>query len=105
MSGPIRVGIPTQLKPAWDPSQSTPQILAYRSYTEKGYSLLHNLIANFILKRATKNDDATISLMTVPIEADVSPLDLFSLVVSLVLPRFLLFMYILPVFKVVSLMV
>lgn len=67
--------------------------------------MLHNLIANFVLKQATGKQDATISLMTIPMDAATKPLDLFSTVVSLVLPRFLLFMYILPVFKIVSLIV
>jgi hypothetical protein len=43
--------------------------------------------------------------MAVPEEADIQQLDPFSQVVSGVLPLFLLFMYILPVFTIVSLMV
>jgi hypothetical protein len=74
-------------------------------YAYRGYSMLQNMIANIVLKQATGVNAATISLMAVPEEADIQQLDPFSQVVSGVLPLFLLFMYILPVFTIVSLMV
>jgi len=40
--------------------------------------MLHNLIANLVLKKVTGNNDATISLMAVPQDAEDKPLDRFS---------------------------
>ena len=67
--------------------------------------MLHNLVANVVLKISTGNDAATISLMAVPELATTTSLDAFSEVLSGVLPLLLLFIYILPVFTVVSLIV
>lgn len=105
MGGPFSVGIPSQLFPSWDPSQVSPLLINYKQYAYNGYSMLQNLIANIVLKEVTGVNDATISLMAVPLEADVTQLDAFSEVVQGVLPLFMLFMYILPVFMVVSLLV
>jgi hypothetical protein len=46
-------------------------IYNYNQYVNNGYSYLHNLIANLVLKEATGNNAATISLMAVPEEAEV----------------------------------
>jgi ATP-binding cassette, subfamily A (ABC1), member 3 len=67
--------------------------------------MLQNLIANILLKQSTGNLDATISLMAVPLPSDVVQLDSFSELVKGVLPLFLLFMYTLPLFTIVSLLV
>lgn len=40
--------------------------------------MLQNLIANIVLKEATGVKSATISLMAVPMEADIQQLDSFS---------------------------
>lgn len=38
----------------------------YKQYAYNGYAMLHNLIANVVLKQTTGRNDATISLMTAP---------------------------------------
>lgn len=40
--------------------------------------MLHNLIANVVLKKVTNNNDATISIMAVPEPSATSELDTFS---------------------------
>jgi len=78
MGGPFSVNIPSQLTPSWDASQNEPKLLNYDQYANNGYSMLQNLIANIVLKEATGVKSATISLMAVPMEADVQQLDSFS---------------------------
>ena len=67
--------------------------------------MLQNLIANVVLKYVTNNPEATISLMVVPEPSAATQLDEFSRILSGTLPLLLLFMYILPVFTIVSLIV
>lgn len=74
-------------------------------YSARGYSALQNIIANVILKQVTNNNDATISLMTIPEPSATQELDTFSQILSGVFPLLLLFMYIMPVFTTVSLIV
>jgi hypothetical protein len=75
---PDAVGIPSQYDPSWDASTSRPKLTEFKQYTNNGYSMLHNLIANLVLKKVTGNNDATISLMAVPQDAEDKPLDRFS---------------------------
>jgi ABC-type Na+ efflux pump permease subunit len=82
-----------------------PRLINFEQYTQNGYSMLQNLIANLILKETTGKNDATISLMAIPEQAENQKLDAFSEVVSGVLPLLMLFMYILPVFTIISLLV
>lgn len=105
MGGPYSVGIPNQQNPVYDPTENQPLVRNYDQYSYNGYARVQNLIANIVLKETTGNNDATISLMATPIEAEQAKLDYFNEVVQGVLPLFLLFMYILPVFTIVSLIV
>lgn len=82
-----------------------PRLINFEQYTQNGYSTLQNLIANLILKETTGKSDATISLMAIPEQAENQKLDAFSEVVDGVLPLLMLFMYILPVFTIISLLV
>jgi hypothetical protein len=67
--------------------------------------MLHNLIANIVLRISTGDNAATISLMAVPELSAAIELDSFSEILSGVLPLLILFMYIYPVFNTVSLIV
>lgn len=60
-------GIPSQMKPAADPSQQVPLTKFYDRYTKEGYSYVQNWVANTILKRATNNSNAQIATMIVPL--------------------------------------
>ena len=99
------MGIPSQLYPSWSPSVTEPRFGNYELYANNGYAMLQNLIANVVLKYATNNPAATISLMAVPEPSATTQLDAFSEILSGTLPLLLLFMYILPVFTIVSLIV
>jgi hypothetical protein len=63
------------------------------------------MVANTILKRATGNDSATVTLMAVPETSQGQKLDSFSQVLSGVLPLFMLLMYVPIVYTTVYKMV
>lgn len=50
MGGPNSIGIPNTQNKAYNPLQTTPDTKGFVDYMSRGYSLLHNLAANIVLK-------------------------------------------------------
>ena len=71
----------------------------------RGYSLLHNLAANVVLKIESEDPDATISLLAAPMPASSNISDPFLQVLTSVLPFLLLLIFIPPVYNTVFLLV
>jgi hypothetical protein len=99
------MGVPDQRNPSWDPAQVIARRDNYKQYSYNGYSMLHNLAANIALKESTGVNDATISMMLAPEQANQEDLDDFSEVLQGSFPLIMIDMYILPVFTIVSLLV
>lgn len=58
--------IPTQLKNSYENITSQDDTTSFQLYSENGYGLIQNLVSNAILRDATNNTNATITLTTVP---------------------------------------
>jgi len=74
-------------------------------YLTRGYSVLHNLAANVVLKIESKDDNAIITLLSAPMPASSNTSDPFTTVLTSTLPFFLLLIFIPPVYNTVFLMV
>lgn len=53
MGGANSIGIPNTQKAAYDPLATVPDTSGFLDYLSRGYSVLHNLAANVILKIET----------------------------------------------------
>ena len=78
---------------------------SYENYARRGYSYVHNLVANMILKRTTGDPQASISLMESPVPGSVYVSDQFEYVMQSLLPSLLMVMYMPPVYSLVFLIV
>jgi ABC-type Na+ efflux pump permease subunit len=67
--------------------------------------MLHNLIANLVLRKSTNTQDANIAIMTVPFKSETIESDPFAYVLQNFVPGFLFLIYILPVYNMVFLIV
>ena len=108
MGGPNSIGIPNTLNAAYNPLQTTPDTKGFVDYLSRGYSLLHNLGANIVLKLHSKGDaaqDANIAILSAPMPASSSSSDPFTQVWTLTLPFLLLLIFIPPVYNTVFLIV
>lgn len=56
------------MQDAVSPLDQIPDLESYRQYSLLGFSYIENWVVNTILKRKTKNDLASITVMTVPSE-------------------------------------
>ena len=54
MGGPNSIGIPNTQKEAYNPLATTPDTAGFVDYMTRGYSMLHNLAANIVLKLETE---------------------------------------------------
>ena len=68
-------GIPLQTNPVYNPTRMAPDMNSFEQYSRRGYAYLHNLMANQVLKQATGDIDANISLMTAPVPGAVNVQD------------------------------
>jgi ATP-binding cassette subfamily A (ABC1) protein 3 len=75
---------------------------SFGMYANGGYSHLQYLIANSILRQQTNNSNASIALAFVPFKADAYISDDFDQILSAMLPFFMLLMFILPVYRLIS---
>lgn len=105
MGGPNSIGIPNSQKAAYSPLQTTPDTKGFVDYLTRGYSVLHNLAANVVLKIETGDDNAIITLLSAPMPASSNTSDPFTQVLTGTLPFFLLLIFIPPVYNTVFLMV
>ena len=62
-SNPFSNGIPSQSNPVWEPNTVKPDMNSFEIYQRRGYSVLHSIMANSILKAKTKDNDANIAIM------------------------------------------
>ena len=60
-------GIPETAKPAYDPLKTIPDTGDFTDYLTRGYSTLHNLAANVVLKLETNDATAKISVLSAPL--------------------------------------
>jgi len=97
--------MPYQIDLAADPFISAPDKKKYNLYINQGFSYVQNWIANAILKVETKKDDAYIDMGLALYPTPKYTADDFALIISSLLPFFLLLVYILPVGKLVERMV
>ena len=74
-------------------------------YLNRGYSVLHNLAANVVLKQETGDENALITMLTAPMPATNDTSDPFTQVLTGVLPFLLLLIFIPPVYNTVFMMV
>ena len=105
MGGPNSIGIPNTQNDAYNPLQKVPDTKGFVDYLTRGYSMLHNLAANVVLKIESQKDDATISLLAAPMPASSDTSDPFTQVWTLTLPFLLLLIFIPPVYNMVFLLV
>jgi len=105
MGGPNSIGIPNTQKAAYNPLQTTPDTTGFVDYLTRGYSVLHNLAANVVLKIESGDDNAIITLLSAPMPASSNTSDPFTQVLTSTLPFFLLLIFIPPVYNTVFLMV
>lgn len=111
MGGPNSIGIPNTQKAAYNPLATTPDTAGFVDYMTRGYSMLHNLAANIVLKLETEqnmpnaNADPTITLLGAPMPASSNTTDPFLQVWTGVLPFLLLLIFIPPVYNTVFLIV
>ena len=101
MGGPNSIGIPNTQNAAYNPLQKVPDTKGFVDYMTRGYSMLHNLAANVVLKIESENDDATISILAAPVPASSNTSDPFTQVWTLTLPFLLLLIFIPPVYNTV----
>mmetsp|Transcript_11778 Transcript_11778/g.14935 ORF Transcript_11778/g.14935 Transcript_11778/m.14935 type:complete len:124 (-) Transcript_11778:4884-5255(-) len=101
MGGPNSIGIPNTQKPAYDPLATVPDLSGFQDYLSRGYTTLHNLAANIVLKLETGEKNAKISLLTAPMPATNNTKDSYSDILTLTLPFLLLLIFIPPVYNMV----
>lgn len=77
MSGNKGMGIPNTKTPAYDPLQTVPDTSGFTFYLNRGYSVLHNLAANVLLKLETSEDNAIITVLNAPMPANNNKTDPF----------------------------
>ena len=105
MGGPNSIGIPNTQKDAYNPLARTPDTKGFVDYLNRGYSVIHNLAANIVLKLETGKADANIALLSAPMPASADITDPFLDVWKLTLPFLLLLIFIPPVYNTVFLIV
>lgn len=105
MGGPNSIGIPNSQKPAYDPIATKGSAKGFTDYLERGYSVLHNLAANVVLKIETDTDNAKISLLSIPMIGSTGDSDAFMPFLSVLTPFLVIVIFIPPVYNMVSLMV
>ena len=84
----------------WGYQANKPKIEDYSEYVLGGYTLVHNLVANLVLRETTATPDASISLLAVPMRSNTITVDKFTLV-SGPFANLIVVMYILPVYNMV----
>ena len=68
--GAQSMGIPATEVPAYNPLQTVPSTDGFTDYLNRGYSVLHNLAANVVLKLETNEASAKITMLTAPLPAN-----------------------------------
>lgn len=103
--GPAAINIPNTQKPAYNPLQVSPELSGFNDYLTRGYSTLHNLAANVVLKIEMDDPNAQITMLNAPMPATFTSTDDFSTIISGVLPLLLLLIFIPPVYNTIYLIV
>ena len=91
--------IPNQKRPVWNSYEFEYNQEEYISYSQSGFTLLQNWVANTILKRSTGLQDASIVAMVVPSRLPPYVVDDFGQVITGMLSFCLYLMFIPPVFR------
>lgn len=99
------MGIPETATPAYNPLQTIPDTSGFVDYLNRGYSILHNLAANVVLKLETNDANARISMLSAPLPSNNDTTDDFGQIISGVLPQLILLVFIPPVYNMVFLLV
>ena len=82
-----------------------PDTSGFQDYLTRGYSYLHNLAANCILKTESETNGASISFLTAPMQTAFDESDPFTQVLTTTVPFLLLLIFIPPVYNMVFMLV
>lgn len=91
--------IPNQKPKIWNSYEYAPDIDDYREYTQNGFALLQNWVANTILKRKTGVSTASIVSMVVPSRLPPYTEDDFARLLTGVFSFFVIIMYVPPIYR------
>lgn len=80
--GPTYASIPMQTISPYDASATTPDTGGYQKFMQGGYSFVQNLAANVILQEETGVQDASITIMAIPMPAENTIVDSFASVLA-----------------------
>lgn len=106
LGGTSSVGIPDTSGPAYNELSTTPDVKSYEKWFRRGFSTLHNLAANVLLKIYSETETATITLIADPMDSINNTKDgSFQGVMLKVLPFLFILMFMAPVYNMVSLIV
>ena len=106
LGGTSSVGIPDTKGPAYDPLSTAPEIQAYEKWFRRGFSTLHNLAANVLLKMDTGVTTASITMIADPMSSiNNTKDDSFQGTMLKILPFLMILIFVPPVYNMVSLIV
>ena len=106
LGGTSSVGIPTTKGPAYDPLETAPDPLSYLKWFRRGFTTLHNLAANVVLKIETDDAAASITMLTDAMDSVNNVKDgSFQGVMLKILPFLFVLIFVPPVYNMVSLIV
>ena len=88
--------LPTMKRGAFDYFQSGPDLDSFEKYQKSGYVYFNKLINEYILKKETKNLNATLSYGIIPMQYIDFREDPFSSFVGYMVPSFIIIAYICP---------
>ena len=97
--------IPSQLQAAHDRFNEVPDFTSYYQYVRQGFSLMQNWCANAILRAKLYNLDASIISMVKPMRTNEFVKDDFVYAQQLILPSFMIVIFLLPIYRMLSLIV
>ena len=82
-----------------------PNTDGFTDYLTRGYSVLHNLAANVILKLETDTAEASINVLSAPLPSNYDSNDDYGQIIQGVLPQLILLIFIPPVYNMVFMLV
>jgi hypothetical protein len=77
-----------------------PQVRQYAYYSYYGFSYIQNWVANTVLRHVTEEPEARIWAMTLPMTSQPIIADAFTYILYLILPYFIMLMFIPMVYRV-----
>ena len=97
--------IPNMLGNALNLNSDVPDFDSYYLYVRQGFNLMQNWCANALMRSKLYNLDATIISMVKPMTTNEFVKDDFTLALKGILPIFMIVIYLLPIYRMISLLV